>query len=192
MKHRQLVLMAGVCMLALPALAQEQSPAASESTLHPETGQTKAVRSSLVQNSDQPYKAALGIKFLWGISATGKFFLKDKAALEAIVHYDGMGGLGTALNLTALYEYHGNFAVPGLRWYLGGGASLGYAKLKGFEDSELDSSTFSYGIDGVAGLEYKIDKLPIAVSLDWQPGYSLNSGGGFISKSGGFGVKYTF
>jgi len=184
--------MAGAYMLVVPARAQEKDAAAPENTVHTETGQTKVAPSVVVQNSEKPYRAALGIKFLWGISATGKFFLKDKAALEAIVHYDGMGGLGTALNLTALYEYHGNFAVPGLRWYLGGGASLGYAKLKGFEDSELDSSTLSYGLDGVAGLEYKIDKLPIAISLDWQPGYSLNSGGGFISKSGGFGIKYTF
>jgi len=184
--------MAGAYMLVVPARAQEKDAAAPESTIQSKAGQTKATPSAAAQNSDRPYRAALGIKFLWGISATGKLFLKDKAALETIVHYDRMGGLGTALSLTALYEYHGNFTVPGLRWYLGGGASLGYAKLKGFEDTELDSSTFSYGLDGVAGLEYKIDKLPIAISLDWQPGYTLNSGGGFTSKSGGFGVKYTF
>ncbi len=83
-------------------------------------------------------------------------------------------------------------------WYLGGGASVGYIKLKdmpeldGINESEADKGTLSYGIDAVAGLEYKFSKLPIAVSADWQPGYALNSGGGFGSKGGGFGVRYTF
>lgn len=184
--------MTGAYIIAAPVFAQQKDAAAPQGTTTSPAKEGRTAASSVVQHSEQPYKAALGIKFLWGISATGKFFVKDNAAFEAIVHYDGMGGLGTALNLTALYEYHGSFAVPGLRWYLGGGASLGYIKLKGFEDSELDSSSFSYGVDGVAGLEYKIDKLPIAISVDWQPGYTLNSGGGFASKSGGFGVKYTF
>lgn len=184
--------MAGALVLTVPAFAQQKDAATPQSTTVAPAKKARTATSSVVRNSEQPYKAALGVKFLWGISATGKFFVKDNAAFEAIVHYDGMSGLGTALNLTALYEYHGSFAVPGLQWYLGAGASLGYIKLKGFEDSEPNSSSFSYGLDGVAGLEYKIDKLPIAISLDWQPGYTLNSGGGFASKSGGFGVKYTF
>ncbi|MGE8291558.1 MAG: hypothetical protein ACN6ON_07765 [Sphingobacterium sp.] len=120
MKRKQLLFMAGAYMLVVPARAQEKDTAAPESTIQSKAGQTKAAPSAAVRNSDQPYRAALGIKFLWGISATGKFFLKDKAALETIAHYDRMGGLGTALSLTALYEYHGNFSVPGLRWYLGG------------------------------------------------------------------------
>lgn len=64
--------------------------------------------------------------------------------------------------------------------------------LGGVSESETDKGTLSYGLDAVAGLEYKFNKLPIAVSVDWQPGYALNAGGGFGSKGGGFGVKYTF
>lgn len=200
MKIKQIAMVAGVLMFASPVFAQKKKTVKPvQKTTKTQTVQKKSsppvVSSS---SSDDGYKAAIGIKALWGIGVTGKFFMKENTAIETIVHYDGLGGTGTALNLTALYEYHGKVGLPGMRWYLGGGASVGYTKLKdmpqfeGVEDSDANKGNISFGIDAVAGLEYKFNKLPIAISVDWQPGYSLNSGGGFGSKGGGFGVKYTF
>lgn len=191
-------MVAGTLMLTASVFAQKKKTVKpAQKTVKTQTVQKKNA-ASVASSSDNGYKTAIGLKALWGIGLTGKFFIKENTAIETIVHYDGLGGTGTALNLTALYEYHANIAVPGLRWYLGGGASIGYTKLTdmpefdGMNESEADKGTLSYGIDAVAGLEYKFCKLPIAVSVDWQPGYALNSGGGFGTKGGGFSVKYTF
>lgn len=197
MKIKQITMVASMLMLTAPVFAQKKKTVKpAQKTVKTQTVKKKTV--AHVASPDNGYKTAIGLKALWGIGVTGKFFIKENTAIETIVHYDGLGGTGTALNLTALYEYHGNTGLSGLRWYLGGGASVGYIKLKdmpeldGINESEADKGTLSYGIDAVAGLEYKFSKLPIAVSADWQPGYALNSGGGFGSKGGGFGVRYTF
>ena len=197
MKIKQITMVAGMLMLTAPVFAQKKKTVKpAQKTVKTQTVKKKTV--AHVASHDNGYKTAIGLKALWGIGVTGKFFMKENTAIETIVHYDGLGGTGTALNLTALYEYHGNTGLSGLRWYLGGGTSVGYINLKdmpeldGINESEADKGTLSYGIDAVAGLEYKFSKLPIAVSADWQPGYALNSGGGFGSKGGGFGVRYTF
>lgn len=198
MKIKQITMVAGMLMFTAPVFAQKKKTVKpAPKTVKTQTVQKKTA-APVVSSSDNGYKTAFGLKALWGIGVTGKFFMKENTAIETIVHYDGLGGTGTALNLTALYEYHGNVGLPGLRWYLGGGASVGYTKLKdmpefeGVAESDGNKGNTSFGIDAVAGLEYKFNKLPIAISVDWQPGYALNSGGGFGSKGGGFGVKYTF
>lgn len=144
------------------------------------------------------YNTALGIKFLYGIALTGKHFFTDKQAAEAIVRYNGMGGLGSDINLTALYEYHSTIIdVPGLKWYVGGGA---YAGTFSFKDSDFipesdGTSNVYFGLSGVLGLEYRIKSLPIAISADWQPVYLLkdyDDNTGFGAENGGIGIKYTF
>ncbi|WP_379089987.1 hypothetical protein [Pedobacter sp. UC225_65] len=135
------------------------------------------------------YKVAIGLKFIYGISATGKVFLTDKHALEGIVRYNGAGGLGSNIAFTALYEYHNNIKeVEGLRWFIGGGGHVNHFSWK---DSNIDGVT-SFGISGVVGLEYKIKTLPFAISADWVPGYMLSPSSGFSAENGGIGIKYTF
>jgi hypothetical protein len=69
--------------------------------------------------------------------------------------------------LTALYELHGNLTATGnLKWYIGGGAHGGY-----YDKGEVDGMKF--GIDAVAGLDYKFAHLPLNLSLDWQPAYEF-------------------
>ncbi|MET4081884.1 hypothetical protein ABIB40_001835 [Pedobacter sp. UYP30] len=135
------------------------------------------------------YKTAVGLKFIYGVSLTGKFFIKDDAAIEAIVRYNGAGGFGSNIALTALYEYHGDIkGVDGLRWYIGGGAFANY-----FSWKDIDApSVTTYGVSAVAGLEYKFAKLPIAISADWLPGYVISNNIGFSAENGGVGIKYTF
>lgn len=146
-------------------------------------------------NAENPYKAAVGIKFLWGISATGKYFFKDKHAVEAIVRYRSLGGIVNDITVTALYQYQRPIAdVDGLYWMLGGGVYFGSSSIKNsiLPDEYRDGNgSFYFGIAGVAGLEYKFKGIPIAVSADWMPAINLN-GGGFGSENGGIGVKYTF
>lgn len=144
--------------------------------------------------TDAPYKAAIGIKFMWGIAATGKYFFKKDQAVEAILRYRGYSGLGTDLAITALYQYEKPITeVQGLYWLVGAGPYFGHFSYKdNIYNLGYEGSGYSYyGIAAMAGLEYKFEKMPIAISADWMPAYDFN-GGGFGAESGGFGIKYTF
>lgn len=135
------------------------------------------------------YKAALGLKFIYGVALTGKVFIKENAALEGILRYNGAGGLGSNIAFTGLYEYHAPIkGVDGLRWYLGGGGHVNHFSWK---DSDADAVT-TFGVAGVLGLEYKFANLPLAISADWQPAYIISSPSGFSAENGGIGIKYTF
>ena len=146
---------------------------------------TKASSYSTAEN----YNTAIGIKFLYGISLTAKHFLKEKHALEGIFTYRGFNGLGTQIGLSVAYEYHLPInGVQNLKWYVGGGGHFEYFSF----DNDLVDPTTTIGALGVLGLEYKFKGLPIAISADWQPVFTFNSGGGFSAENGGIGVKYTF
>jgi len=135
------------------------------------------------------YKAALGLKFIYGVALTGKVFIKENAALEGILRYNGAGGLGSNIAFTALYEYHAPIkGVDGLHWYLGGGGHVNHFSWK---DSDANAVT-TFGVAGVLGLEYKFANLPLAISADWQPAYIISSPSGFSAENGGIGIKYTF
>lgn len=126
------------------------------------------------------YKTALGLKFIYGVALTGKFFIKENAALEGIVR---LNGLGNNVAITGLYEHHADIkTIEGLRWYVGGG---GHVNLAG-------GGATTFGVAGILGLEYKIKSLPLAISADWNPAYLISPISGFSAENGGLGVKYTF
>jgi hypothetical protein len=145
--------------------------------------------------SPRPYKAAVGVKFLWGVSATGKLFLKDEHAIEAIVRYRSYRKFTKEFTISALYEYQKPIAeLPGLYWLVGAGPYFGTVSFKdSFLPQEFQASANTYfGISGIGGLEYKLEKLPLAISADWMPAINISGGGGFSANNGGFGIKYTF
>lgn len=153
----------------------------------------KAASKSAKQNKanavNYNYKAAIGLKFIYGVSLTGKVFIKENSALEGIFRYNNAGGLGRNIAFTGLYEYHAPIkGVDGLRWYVGGGGHVNYFSWK---DSNADAVT-TFGVAGIVGLEYKFANLPLAVSADWQPAYIISSPSGFFAENGGIGIKYTF
>ncbi len=127
------------------------------------------------------YKTALGVKF-YPTGVTLKTFIRSDAALEFIGYFYERGA-----RITGLYEYHGNLTDGGnLKWYVGPGAHVGLYNKNFF------SGGTSVGIDGVLGLDYKFSNLPINLSIDWQPSYEFGNYDGFISNSGGVGVRFTF
>ena len=127
------------------------------------------------------YKTALGVKFYpTGVSL--KTFVGSSAALELLGYFYDRG-----TRITGLYEYHSNLTDGGnLKWYIGPGAHVGLYNKNFF------SGGTSVGIDGVLGLDYKFSNLPINISIDWQPSYEFGNYDGFISNSGGIGVRFTF
>lgn len=144
---------------------------------------------------DNPYRAALGIKFLWGISLTGKYFLKPHQALEAIIRYKSYQAIGNDLAFSALYEYEREIpGAEGFNWYAGAGAYFGHFSYKSSYDLGLygiKTSNSYYGASAIVGLEYKIKQLPICISVDWMPSFDIK-GSAFVAENGGIGVKYTF
>ncbi|MBA2499591.1 MAG: hypothetical protein H0V30_07685 [Chitinophagaceae bacterium] len=133
------------------------------------------------QSMGRTYTTALGVKVWDGAGITLKHFVQPDRALEFIGYFHRRG-----FRITGLYEIHGDIGgAPGLKWYIGPGAHIG------FYDDKYGDGTFA-GIDGVLGLDYKINKAPINLSLDWQPSFEFGSGRGFYGNLGGLGIRYTF
>jgi len=153
------------------------------------TGVKSAKQTKTNAGNTISYKAAIGLKFIYGVALTGKVFISKNSALEGILKYNGAGGLGSNIAFTGLYEYQSPInGVDGLQWYIGGGGHVNYFSWK---DNNIDGVT-SYGVAGILGLEYKFGKLPLALSADWQPGYLISPDSGFSAENGGVGIKYTF
>jgi hypothetical protein len=139
------------------------------------------------------YKTAVGLKF-YPTGITVKHFVKSNAALEGIAYFWNDG-----VRITGLYEYHGNInGAPGLKWYIGPGAHIGfwnehYWDNRHWDDDDDDRTNTYIGVDGVLGLDYKINKAPINLSLDWQP--SISFGRGYTDADahfGGIAIRFAF
>jgi hypothetical protein len=133
-------------------------------------------------SNSSTYTTALGVKF-YPTGITLKHFISDKHALEGLGYFYNYG-----FRITGLYEIYGDINnAPGLRWYIGPGAHVGFYNTKYGGGS-------SVGVDGVLGLDYKVTNAPLNLSLDWQPSFEFgeNFNNGFSGGWGGFGIRYTF
>ena len=133
-------------------------------------------------SNSSTYTTALGVKF-YPTGVTLKHFISDKHALEGLGYFYNYG-----FRITGLYEIYGDINnAPGLRWYIGPGAHVGFYNTKYGGGS-------SAGVDGVLGLDYKVTNAPLNLSLDWQPSFEFgdNFNNGFSGGWGGFGIRYTF
>ena len=129
------------------------------------------------------YKSALGVKVWYGGGISYKHFFSSNNAGELIGYFWNRG-----TRFTGLYEIHGNIEnAKGLRWYIGPGAHIG------FYNTKYGGGSFA-GVDGVLGLDYKFNKAPINMSIDWQPSFEFGDGRdrGFYGNLGGLGIRYTF
>jgi hypothetical protein len=132
------------------------------------------------------YRTALGVKFYPG-AISFKHFIQPNRAVEALGYFYNYG-----FRFTGLYEIHGNINdLPGLKWYIGPGAHIGtynnaWHRRYGYHDTRM-----AIGVDGVIGLDLKINKAPINISLDWQPSLNLVGYTYFESGWGGLGIRYT-
>ncbi|ULQ50607.1 hypothetical protein [Flavihumibacter fluvii] len=139
------------------------------------------IMNSRAQNSDRGYTNAIGIKVWDGIGATYKYFLTEKGAIEVIAFFSNKG-----IRTTGLYEFHFPLgAEPGLRWFIGPGAHLG------FYNNTQGNGVFP-GIDGILGVEYSFPNLPLNASIDWQPAVEFGNDRGFYGSWGGLAVRYIF
>ena len=105
-------------------------------------------------------------------------------------HYFDANNAGQAMiifgngNTIAGVEYSYNKAITnagGLRWNLGFGPQIGFGH-----------GTTDFYIRPVAGLEYKIPEVPIALGLDWRPSWMVTHGSSFEAARFGLAFKFTF
>lgn len=135
------------------------------------------------QSLGRTYKTALGVKVWDGGGISFKTFVAPNNAFEVIGYFWKHG-----TRLTGLYEIHGNIeGAPGLKWYVGPGAHIGTYDKKYYAGDRVVA-----GIDGVLGLDYKINKAPLNLSIDWQPSFEFADNRGFVGSWGGLGIRYTF
>lgn len=136
----------------------------------------------------QDYKTAVGLRGGISQGLTVKYFVSEQHAFEGILTTRWHGSL-----LTGLYEKHKDFNAVPLKWYYGYGAHAGF--WEGFDNHpwfDDDDSHFTLGIDGILGIEYTFDNLPINISLDWKPFFEIVGYSGFEGDSGAISVRYTF
>jgi hypothetical protein len=138
-------------------------------------------------NTGSNYTTAVGIKVYPG-AIDIKHFIKPNIALEGVGYFWQYG-----FRSTVLYEIHGNINnVDGLKWYLGPGGHVGFYNTKWTSDYPSRQSGVAIGIDGVLGLDYKIQGVPIDISFDWQPSFNLVGYNYFEGGWGGLAIRYTF
>ncbi|MBV9987857.1 MAG: hypothetical protein JO301_09265 [Chitinophagaceae bacterium] len=146
-----------------------------------------AVTASAQMNEGSDYRTALGVKVYPG-AITVKHFFQPNKAFEGLGYFSGDG-----FRLTGLYELHNNInSVEGLKWYIGGGAHMGIWSDTWKTKYPTRNAGMAIGVDGVIGLDYKIQGAPLNLSFDWQPSFNFIGYNYFEGGWGGIGVRYTF
>ncbi|MGZ3862221.1 MAG: hypothetical protein ACXVPN_11905 [Bacteroidia bacterium] len=149
-------------------------------------------------NTTTTYRNAVGLRIGETSGVTFKHFFTNSSAFEGIV-----GAWPYSLGITALYENYIPSGAKGLNFYVGGGGHIntGYGR-SGYYVYNGDSRYYVYragypglgiGIDGIIGAEYKVPKVPFAVSFDLKPFVEFNNAPNvFFALDPGLGLKFTF
>lgn len=126
-----------------------------------------------ISTQAQDYNTGIGLRGGFSQGLTVKHFVSDKAALEGILHTRWGGFM-----VTGLYEIHNDIAnAPGLRWYYGGGAHIGFWDGQENNNSRpwgnRNEDVTVLGLDLILGLEYTIPNSPINIGLDYKPEFNV-------------------
>lgn len=141
--------------------------------------------------SAQSYKTALGLRF-GGLTngVTIKHFTKPNTALEGILSIGQKSFL-----VTGLYEIHSSASSSSpLQFLYGVGAHVGFFQDGGsyyYNNKRPYTATTVLGIDGILGLDYKFNKAPINITMDFKPFVDF-FGGNYVYMDGGISLRYTF
>lgn len=120
------------------------------------------------------YKTALGIRVGWPTAVSVKQFIGETWALEGLVT-GRYRGIGAAL----LLEKHKPAFANKLNWFFGGGLHGAFYSgqyYRGPRPGLYKEDAFSYGIDGIVGLEYFIEDIPFTIGIDLKPALEINYG----------------
>jgi hypothetical protein len=130
--------------------------------------------------AQQDYKFGIGLRFSTpGASIANavsiKYFMNDRAAIEALISYNPRFGLG------ALYELHQQIGgTPGLNWFYGFGAYFA-----------VESNIVYSGPMGITGIDYKFPNAPVNLSLDWKPELDIAPAINFVPGAFALSARFT-
>jgi hypothetical protein len=135
----------------------------------------------------QEYKNAIGIRAGLPFGISYKRYLDDHSSLEAIA-----GTRWKGLTTSFKYEYYNKTNIyPGLTWYVGTGGALGYYN----NDSpwvDVSDYRFVFGIEAIAGIDYKFENMPISIAFDWTPLFIIVGYVDFDFLQFGISVRFLF
>ena len=129
--------------------------------------------------AQQDYKLALGVRLsdatpTLSNSVSLKYIMPSGNALEGLISF------GTRFGIGGLYDVQKPLnGTPGLKWFYGGGAYVGF-----------QSGNTYLGPTGAIGLDYKFDKVPLNLSLDWKPELDILPGINFVPDAFGFSARF--
>ena len=139
-----------------------------------------------------PYRFAIGAGLYPGLKepyvVDFKFYIKTGHSFEFIGY-----NLQTAYRLTALYNPYCPINRSGnLRLVIGPGVHIGAWK-EGYKKNSYSTNPI-IGLDGIAGLEYTIPKVPLSFQVHFQPSADIagNNEYYFDSKWLGAVVRFAF
>ncbi len=138
----------------------------------------------------QDYNTGIGIRGGFSNGLTVKHFIEPKSAIEGILSTRWNGFI-----VTGLYEVHNQaFNAERLKWYFGFGGHIGF--WNGNYDKnywgDYGTSYTVVGIDGILGLEYSFEEVPLNLSLDWKPAFNFVGYSGFWADGGALSLRYIF
>lgn len=136
---------------------------------------------TFAQDPPADYRFGIGIRLsnstpTLNNSITGKYFITNKSAVEGLISFGSRFGMG------ALLEIYQPFNTPGLRWFYGAGAYVGF---------ESDPSKTFAGPTGIIGLDYKFPTVPINLSVDWKPELDIIPDINFVPDAFALSVRFT-
>lgn len=150
-------------------------------------------KTAQAQGGGADYQTAAGLRLSGWYGVSVKHFLQGNNAVEGILHSHW-----NSLKITGLYEVHTQaFNEPGLKFYYGGGAHVGFAddRYLSYRDRDYNRGTRGViGVDGIIGLEYTIQdsNVPLNISLDWKPVIDFTPWLWFRGVEAGLTVRYIF
>ncbi len=116
--------------------------------------------------SAQSYKTGVGAKVGFYNGITVKHFLAPTTALEGIAQFRWGGAI-----ITGLYQWQQPiYSAPGLDYYVGAGAHLGFFDKYKYKWAESSSV---FGVDVAVGLEYTFPTAPFTIGLEYKPAFNL-------------------
>lgn len=137
----------------------------------------------------QTYKSAIGVRGPYPVAASYKFFISDPAAIELYLGFYGYSAYG-GFTLGGMYQHHFPIGqVPGLSWYIGGGAGLAFWNYRNIVFLD-EPGRISFNVNAVGGVDYKFETIPLNVSADFQPTIRIGGYSTGFYPYGGVAARY--
>jgi hypothetical protein len=138
----------------------------------------------------QDYQTALGVRLssssaMVNNSISIKHFISEKSAIEGLLSF------GDPLAIGALYELHKPLAASGLTYFYGAGGYIAFLK-KVNTNTNKTTTDPNFGAQGVLGLDYKFNNIPLNISIDWKPELNIVSDINFEPAAIGFTARFCF